>query len=357
MIDSEKSIALCALDNMYTAVIMLDHNFIVKYANNATEQIFRMSNKKFLGKKFDKIFDYTNFDFDRLHSCHSKDLSYTDYEVTFVIEAVPIIVEVTVTPVSDQNFNCDILLEFRKIAIQQRMNNDIAQYNQQEAARELIRDLAHEVKNPLGGLRGAAQLLERQFKDKEEVKEYTSIIIEQADRLKNLVNRLLGPQKASPHVMTNIHIILEKVRKLVSVDIPENIRIVRDYDPSIPEVFVDPEQIEQTILNIVCNAILALKEQNNPAGVITLKTRTAYRVNIYENVVRLALVIQISDNGPGIPNDIKDKIFYPLVTRRKGGVGLGLAIAQNIINQHNGKIECNSWTGYTEFTVYLPIKE
>ena len=157
--------------------------------------------------------------------------------------------------------------------------------------------------------------------------------------------------------MTNIHVILEKVRKLVQVNLPENIKIVRDYDPSIPELSVDPEQIEQTLINIVCNAILALQEDNTANGIITLKTRTAYRVSIYDTIVKLALVIKISDNGPGIPPDIKDKIFYPLVTRREGGTGLGLAIAQNIINQHNGKIECNSWKGYTEFTIYIPIKE
>lgn len=354
---TDSNIAVCALDNMYTAVIMLDRHLQVKYANNATEQIFRMSPKKFLGRKLNEIFDYTNFDFARLLSCHSKDMGYTDYEVTFVIEASPVIVEVTVTPINDVNPECDILLEFRKVELQRRMDKDMEQYSQQEAARELVRDLAHEIKNPLGGLRGAAQLLERQFKGDNDVKEYTSIIIEQADRLKNLVNRLLGPQKASPHVMTNIHVILEKVRKLVQVNLPANIKIVRDYDPSIPELSVDPEQIEQTLINIVCNSIQALQESNTPDGVITLKTRTAYRISIYESIVKLALVISISDNGPGIPQDIKDKIFYPLVTRRKGGTGLGLAIAQNIINQHNGKIECNSWKGYTEFTIYIPIKE
>ncbi len=357
MNDNVKDIAACALDNMLTAVIMLDHGLNVKYANNATEQIFRLSPKKFLGKKIDRIFDYTNFDFDRLLSCHSRDLGYTDYDVTFVIEASPVMAEVTVSPVSNQNSDCDILLELRKVNLPRRMNYDMAQYSQQEAARELVRGLAHEIKNPLSGLRGAAQLLERQFKNHSEVKEYTTVIIEQADRLKNLVNRLLGPQKAAPFAMTNIHVILEHVRKLVQMELPDNIRIVRDYDPSIPELMMEPDQIEQTVLNIVHNSVLALKEQKNPRGVITIKTRTAYRAPIYENVVKLALVIKISDNGPGIPSDIQDKIFYPLVSRRKGGTGLGLAIAQNIINQHNGKIECASWQGYTEFTIYIPIKE
>ncbi|MGN1392862.1 MAG: nitrogen regulation protein NR(II) [Succinivibrionaceae bacterium] len=345
------------LDNMLTSVILVDDNLNVKYSNFATEQIFGLSPKKILHHNLNKIFEYTDFDFKRLVNCKSKDLCYTDYEVTIVIDATPILVDVTVTPLVSKNIACDILLEIRRIEQQRKMNHEIQQHQQQLAARDLVRGLAHEIKNPLGGLRGAAQLLERQFKNVNGIDEYTSVIIEQADRLKNLVDRLLGPQKATLHTYENIHIVLEKVRKLVQMDLPSNIVIYRDYDPSIPNVKMDSEQLEQAILNIVYNSVLVLKENNKLEGVITLRTRTAYRVSIHGNVYKTSLLVQIIDNGPGIPQEIKETLFYPMVSARRGGTGLGLSISQNIIDQHNGKIECVSWSGHTEFSIYIPLKD
>lgn len=355
---NKESISAYILDNMMTAIFLLDSELTVKFINPATEQLFGLSSKKFLHKNLSKVFDYSNFDFIRLQN-FSKDnlgLGYTDYEVTFVTEGQPILVEVTVTPIEGKD-GSSLLLEIRKIERQRRINQETQQHAQQLAARDLVRGLAHEIKNPLGGLRGAAQLLERQYKGQQDVKDYTEVIIQQADRLKNLVDKLLGPQRAFPHSLNNIHIVLEKVRKLICMDLPTNIKIVRDYDPSIPDLEMDSEQLEQAILNIVYNAVLVLKEKNVQEGIITLKTRAAYRISIHGNISKTAILIQIIDNGPGIPSKIRDTIFYPMVTGRSGGTGLGLSISQNIVDQHQGKIECSSWNGHTEFSIFLPLKE
>ncbi len=352
-------IADFVVENMMSAIIMLDEDLIVRYINVATEQLFRLSARKFIGHALPQVLEYTNFDFERLKNCCQEHNGYSDYEVKFFIEGTPLLVEIDVISIEPKaEFdNCVIMLELRKIEQQHKMNIEQQQHAQQIAAQDLVRGLAHEIKNPLGGLRGAAQLLDRQFKGQADVHEYTSIIIEQADRLKHLVDRLLGPQKRSTHTLCNIHEIIEKVRKLVSMDIGNKITIQRDYDPSIPEFSIDADQMQQAILNIVCNACQCLQENHTPDSTIIIKTRTAYRVNIHGNIAKIAILIQIIDNGPGIPAKIRDTLFYPMVTGRNGGTGLGLSIAQNIIDQHEGKIECVSWKGHTEFSIFLPIKE
>ena len=356
---NQNSIASYVLDNMTVAVILLDKNLCIKYINQSTQQLFRISSKRILEKNITQAFDYTNFDFARLKNCLSLALGYTDYEVTFVVDGSPIITEISVTPLEtkEEFFNSALLLEIKKIDQQKKLNQEIIQHSQQIAARDLVRGLAHEIKNPLGGIRGAAQLLERLFKNENEVKEYTSVIIEQADRLKHLVDKLLGPQKAVPHELHNIHEVLEKVLKLISMDLASNIKLVKDYDPSIPEILMNFDQLQQAILNIICNAAIILKDYKIPNGLITIKTRTVYRISIHGKIYKTAIQISITDNGPGIPPEIIDTVFYPMVTRRSGGTGLGLSISQNIIDQHHGKIESTSWIGHTEFSIFLPLKE
>ncbi len=345
------------LENIATAIFFIDTSLVIHYANNAAEQLFNISARKFIGKTLTQAFEVISLDLERIKHSRSKDLGYTDYEVTFVAEGCAIEGEVIVTPAIIQEKSY-ILLEIRKNDQQKKLNQESLQHAQQIAAQQLVRNLAHEIKNPLGGLRGAAQLLERLFKNShEEVKEYTTVIIEQADRLKALVDRLLGPQKALPRTYCNIHYIIEKVRKLVTMDLPSNINIIRDYDPSIPELLLSSEQIEQAILNITCNAAQVLKEHNCQPGIITIRTRSRMQTTINGHRVKVAVVIQIIDNGPGIPPEILDTVFYPMVSRRTGGIGLGLSIAQNIIDQHNGKIECTSEKNHTVFSIILPLKE
>jgi two-component system nitrogen regulation sensor histidine kinase GlnL len=218
--------------------------------------------------------------------------------------------------------------------------------------RSLVRGLAHEIKNPLGGIRGAAQLLEAELLSNE-LKEYTQIIIEEADRLQQLVDRMLGPNKLPKKQLLNIHDVIERVRTLVIAENPA-VEVWRDYDPSIPDLYGDNDQLIQSILNIVKNAVSALAKTADPK--ITLKTRVARQMTLGSKRHKLVAKIQVIDNGPGIPEEIREKIFFPMVTATEGGVGVGLSISQSLINKHNGLIQCESRPGKTVFTIWIPLE-
>lgn len=225
------------------------------------------------------------------------------------------------------------------------------------ANKELIRNLAHEIKNPLGGIRGSAQLLQMELADRGELAEYTQVIISEADRLQTLVDRLLAPHRKAQMVGdVNIHEVLERVRSLILAEFPLGIAVLRDYDISLPEFRGDKEQIIQAVLNIAHNAaqVLAERMQRGDA-LITLQTRIARQVTFGRNRHRLALDLHIIDNGPGIAADIRDRIFFPLVTGREGGSGLGLTLAQTFVQQHDGVIECESVPGRTDFRILIPL--
>jgi two-component system nitrogen regulation sensor histidine kinase GlnL len=222
--------------------------------------------------------------------------------------------------------------------------------SQNESARALVRGLAHEIRNPLGGLRGAAQLLEREL-GTEELKEYTRIIVHEADRLQALVDRLLGPRMLPSKRLINIHEVTERVRALIQAEAPGGIVVDRDYDPSIPELYADPELLIQATLNVAQNAVQAVAD----AGHILLRTRVHRQYTIGQRRHRLVARIDICDNGAGIREDLKDLIFYPMVTGRNDGTGLGLSIAQSLVNQHAGLIECHSEPGNTTFSILLPL--
>ncbi len=221
----------------------------------------------------------------------------------------------------------------------------------------MIRGLAHEIKNPLGGLRGAAQLLARELPS-EDLADYTNIIIEEADRLRNLVDNMLGPNTNPRMEPTNIHEVLERVRHLVEAEGLGNIRVLRDYDPSIPELIGDREQLIQATLNIVRNAMQALQQHGysveNPQ--ITLRTRALRQFTIGSHRYRLVCRVDVIDNGPGIPESVREAIFLPMVSGRPEGTGLGLSISQSIINRHRGLIECVSEPGSTVFTLNIPLE-
>jgi two-component system nitrogen regulation sensor histidine kinase GlnL len=261
--------------------------------------------------------------------------------------------DVTITCLNDTD-GWRLLLEIRLIENQKRISQESQQWAQQQAARELIRGLAHEIKNPLGGIRGAAQLLEKQLPSTE-LKEFTSMIIEQSDRLTNLVDRLLGPNSRPNFQWHNIHEVLEKLCTLVNSDLSHNISIVRDYDPSIPDMHFDQDMLQQATLNIVRNGVQVLTEHKQAHSEIKIVTRIERQVTIHGTRFPLCAKIQLIDNGPGVPKELKDTLFYPMVTGRKKGTGLGLSIAQTLIDHHRGKIELESWPGRTEFTLYLPI--
>jgi two-component system nitrogen regulation sensor histidine kinase GlnL len=249
-----------------------------------------------------------------------------------------------------------VLVEMLEIQQQTRQDREERAIGQVQANKELIRNLAHEIKNPLGGIRGAAQLLALELNSRE-LAEYTNVIIHEADRLQALVDRLLAPHRR-PHVVAdlNIHEVCERVRSLVLAEFPQGLVVQRDYDTSLPDFRGDREQLIQAVLNIAQNAALALRERIAAGDArIVLRTRAARQVTIGKQRYRLALELHVEDNGPGVPEDIRDRIFYPLVSGREGGSGLGLTLAQTYVQQHAGAIECDSVPGRTVFRIIIPL--
>ena len=247
-------------------------------------------------------------------------------------------------------YNQHLLLEFHPMDRTLKLAREEQMLDQTQASRLLLRNLAHEIKNPLGGIRGAAQLLEQEL-ERPALREYTQIIVQEADRLRSLMEKLLSPQNSSHYSALNIHEVLERVRSVVLAEMPAGLTIQRDYDISLPALIGDKEQLIQAMLNIVRNAAQAMQG----SGTIILRTRIARQVTLIKRRHRLAVVVQIIDNGPGIPPELQDKIFYPLVSGRADGHGLGLTLAQDYVSQHNGAIEFDSEPGRTCFTVLLPL--
>ena len=250
----------------------------------------------------------------------------------------------------------EVLIELLPQEQQARQDREERMVSQAQANKELIRNLAHEIKNPLGGIRGAAQLLEMDIQSRE-LTEYTQVIVREADRLQTLVDRLLAPHRR-PHVVTdvNIHEVCERVRSLILAEFPRGLRVQRDYDTSLPEFRGDFEQLIQAVLNIAHNAALALAERIQQGDAqITLRTRVARQITVSKQRFRLALELHVVDNGPGVPESLKDRLFSPLVSGRDGGSGLGLNLAQTFVQQHQGLIECESVPGWTDFKIVIPL--
>ena len=249
-----------------------------------------------------------------------------------------------------------VVIELVEVEQKTKQEREERALDQAQANKELIRNLAHEIKNPLGGIRGAAQLLQMELESKS-LTEYTQVIIHEADRLQLLVDRLLAPHRR-PHMVgdVNVHEVCERVRSLILAEFPKGLKVVRDYDTSVPEFRGDREQLIQTVLNIAHNAAQALADRIEAGDAkLILKTRVARRLTINRELHRLALVLHIEDNGPGIPESIRDRIFYPLVSGREGGSGLGLTLAQTFVQQHHGTIECESQPGHTVFKILIPL--
>ncbi|MDD2740051.1 MAG: nitrogen regulation protein NR(II), partial [Methylomonas lenta] len=259
-------------------------------------------------------------------------------------------VNLSATPMLEDGVLSEILIELQQVDRHLRITKEEQLLAQQNTSRMLVRGLAHEIKNPLGGLRGAAQLLDLELHDPE-LKEYTQIIIAESDRLQELMDKMLGPNKPANKSPLNIHEVLERVRQLVTVETGSNITLKTDYDPSIPELFADKNQMIQALLNIVRNAIQAIQNTGN----IIIKTRIQRHMTLGRKLYKLVAKIDIIDNGPGIQPGLMGQIFYPMITGRPEGTGLGLSIAQSLINQHNGLIECESEPGHTVFSIFLPI--
>jgi two-component system, NtrC family, nitrogen regulation sensor histidine kinase GlnL len=341
------------LDGLTTAVVVLDERLNVVAINTASEGLLGISRSMVLGKSLCESIPHFVPLKARLLAANERALGFIERELSLRRGSEPAVtVDCTVTPFG-QARQAGLLVEMQALDRHLRISREEWQIAHQEASRELVRGMAHEIKNPLGGIRGAAQLLEVELSSPD-LREYTQVIIREADRLQNLVNRLLGPNQLPQNSWLNIHEVVEHVRQLVGAELPPGIELLRDYDPSIPDLYGEREQLIQVLLNIVRNGMQAL-QANDQGGVITLRTRTQRQVTIGATRHRLAIRIDVEDDGPGIPAEMIDRIFYPMVTTRPEGSGLGLPIAHYLVRRHEGMIECRSQPGETVFSIYLPL--
>lgn len=337
------------LDNLASAVIVVDAALVVQWLNATGEVLLQVSARQAMGDALFNIAPGLNVLSVAIDHVKQQASSYAEREIRVLLSGErTVTLDCVVTPLPEGR----LLLELEHIDRHLRISRESRMIAQNAAIRELVRGLAHEIKNPLGGLRGAAQLLEAEL-DQAELREYTHVIMSEADRLRALVDGLLGPEKALEKKPTNVHEILERVRHLAVAEAPEGVVIRRDYDPSLPPLPAAADQLIQALLNIVRNALQALEGD----GEILLRTRSQRRFTIGQKQHRLVLRIDVLDNGPGIPLVLQDQIFYPMVTGRSEGTGIGLPIAQNLVDRHGGLIECNSEPGRTLFTVWLPLED
>jgi two-component system nitrogen regulation sensor histidine kinase GlnL len=337
--------SFAGLDLLATAVVVLDEELVVRYANPAAENLLTAGAKSLIGQPFLGLFA-ERAELERsLAEARVTHWDYSAQNVTYTRGGraeVPL--SCTVTRIDA--FGAALLAELRPIEQQLRIAREERQLFEQQANRELIRNLAHEIKNPLGGLRGSAQLLEREL-DRAELREYTQVIIKEADRLQLLMDRMLTPHRTPRLEPVVFHEVLERVRSLVKAEFGADIQ--RDYDPSLPPVNADREQLIQAVLNIARNAAQA------GAASIVFRTRSVRQVTILRQRHRLALELQVVDDGRGVPEEIQDRIFNPLVSGREGGTGLGLSLAQTFIQYHKGVIEFESRPARTIFRILIPL--
>ncbi len=354
----EASSPFAGLDLLSTAVIMLDAELLIRHANPAAENLFAVSQRQLIGHPVSELLGKPAELADAFGNALNNRWSYTGYNIAVnrsVDETLHI--DCTVTPV--EAADARLLLEFRPIDQQLKAAREERLAEQQQVSRELIRNLAHEIKNPLGGIRGSAQLLEHELQALEnapQLREYTQVIINESDRLQDLMQRLLSSHRVMQPAPINVHEILERVRRLILAEFTD-LDVRRDYDTSLPEITGDREQLIQAILNIARNAAQAMRGPGGCGNEIIFRTRAVRQATLAKRRYRLAMEIQIIDDGPGIPEAIRDKIFYPLVSGRADGTGsgLGLTLAQSFVHQHHGSIEVDSRHGHTCFTLLLPL--
>jgi two-component system nitrogen regulation sensor histidine kinase GlnL len=354
--DAPAPAALAGLDLLASAVLLVDPEGQLRYVNAAAENLLESSRKALLRQNLGALF--SNAD-ELVHLCEQAVAhKYADLRQDLTLERggrEPLHVHSIVSVTADD----EVLIELRENVQQLKLDREERILDQSQVNKELIRNLAHEIKNPLGGIRGAAQLLELELPPRHltQLREYTQVIIKEADRLQTLVDRLLAPHRR-PHIVgdVNIHEVCERVRSLILAEFPAGLTIKRDYDASIPEFRGDKEQLIQTVLNIAHNAAQALSSRIAQGDAeLIMRTRVGRQVTLAKVRYGLALDLHIIDNGPGIAPQIRDRIFYPLVSGREGGSGLGLTLAQTFVQQHMGVIECESRPGCTDFRILLPL--
>lgn len=343
------------LDSLSTSVLIVDRERSVLYLNGAAESLLGVSRNQARGRALSELLaDAAGID-DVIDRALEAARPYARRELSIrpVYGDSDLIVDCVVAPYEESAVPA-VLIEISDTTQHQRITRETALLTQLGGSRLMIRQLAHEIKNPLGGLRGAAQLLARQLPDAS-MREYTSVIIGEADRLAALVDALLGPGHAPRKELVNIHELLDHVGHLLQADAPPGASVERDYDPSLPPILLDRHQIIQAMLNLGRNAVQAIAQNHDRAGRIVMRTRALTNVTIGAKRHRIVASVQFEDNGPGVPEHLRDTLFYPLVTGRAEGVGLGLAVAQDLVSRHGGLIEFQSRPGLTLFTILLPF--
>jgi two-component system, NtrC family, nitrogen regulation sensor histidine kinase GlnL len=341
------------LENQTTAVLWLDGELRLSYLNPAAETLLKLDARQVLGGSIEAwLPEASEFVLALRRAAETRE-TFTQRELKLLLGTQDsVTVDCTATPVAEREGETPLLVELAPLDRHLRISRDDAFIAQHAANRVLARNLAHEIRNPLGGLRGAAQLLERRLPEPA-LKEYTGVIMREADRLTALVDAMLGPTRPSQLVRINIHELLEHVRRLLAAELPAQMQLLRDYDPSLPELELDRDQMIQVLLNIARNAREALGQSGN----ITFRSRVLRQFTIGPRRHRIVACVDIADDGPGIPAELQPRIFAPLVSGKPGGTGLGLSIAQELVNRHGGLIECVSTPGSTVFSVILPLEE
>ncbi|MDA1298768.1 MAG: nitrogen regulation protein NR(II) [Proteobacteria bacterium] len=352
-LDASREPSVLILSNLNTAILSLDHELRVRFINQSAENLLQVSSnrsKRALLKDIIPGFaDLVPVLFESLQT--GQPYTQRQSEITLASGQV-MTADLTITPINEGEWPF-LLIELHGLDRYLRIDRDAALDDHQEVSHQMMRGLAHEVKNPLGGIRGSAQLLERQL-DSEELREYTRIIIEETDRLTSLVDRMLGPTQLPDPKPTNVHELLERIRRLILME-DHNVTIRQDYDPSIPELSVDPELLHQALLNVARNGLQSMDKTPDPT--LVFRTRVERQLTVGNQRHRHVLRIDIADNGSGIPDEIKDHLFYPMISGRAGGTGLGLPLVFAVIKQHRGSIEFDSKPGDTTFHIFIPLEE
>ncbi len=340
------------LDNLYTAVLVFDEHLRLTDINNAGEALFFASRARMFGHSAPEVLAAS----DRLQENIERALATKEPRMEWGMDlefpdAKSVCVDCIVTPVLEGDICREVVVELINADTRVRALRESNLSYMYDAARKSLSGIAHEIKNPLGGLRGAAQLLERELNGSDLV-EYTRIIIDEADRLRNLIDRMLAPVTRNRPRPVNIHSVLEHACRVVEADAIADVTIRRDYDPSLPALRADREQLIQAMLNICRNALQAV----NGSGEVLIRTRINRRCTIRNQHFKLAVQIDVIDSGPGVPAEIEEHIFYPMVTGRVGGSGLGLSISQSLIRSHNGMIQYERINDMTCFRILLPVQ-
>lgn len=341
------------LDNLTTAVLLFDGELRVRLMNAAAETLLSISRRQARGLTVDELLpSYPRFGV-AVRRAMFRRTPFTERDMHLKIgDARFVVVDCAVTPLVEADAVAELLVELTDVDRHHRIVREASMLAQGNVAKALVRGLAHEIKNPLGGIRGAAQLLEEELPE-EEMRDYTRIIIGEADRLRTLIDRLRAPREAPVNAAANIHEVLEHVRGLVAAEAAGGVHFEVDYDPSLPELLCDRDQLVQALLNVLGNAAQAAA----PEGHVLIRTRAQRQLTIGTRRHRLAIRIDVVDDGPGVPAELTDSIFYPMVSGRAEGTGLGLPIAQNLVHGHGGLIEFESRPGETTFTIWLPMDD